>query len=186
MIIEKRAAHLFAGCGGSVCGMEQAGWRGVFAVEVDGDRCNTLRHNFPEMKVWEGPIQQMTLSAWPRSVPVHVYTWPCQYYTVGANIHGMWRGDALYLEALREAVLLWPEIIVVENVLGMRKLPRVMETWRHLPLYHTTEFEVRGESFTLQKKARVFLILHRQAYTFKPLECYAPTMAGVTLCERSR
>ncbi|MBO0783442.1 MAG: DNA cytosine methyltransferase, partial [Ktedonobacteraceae bacterium] len=74
---------------------------------------------------------------------------------------------------LREAVLLWPEVIVIENVLGMRQFPRVMETWRHLPHYYTTEFEMRGEAFTLQKKARLFLILHRQPFTFQHPEAYA-------------
>jgi DNA (cytosine-5)-methyltransferase 1 len=161
--------------------MELAGWHGAFAVEVDADRCRTLRHNFPDMHVWEGPIQQMTLAAWPRAIPVHFYTFPCTNYTYGANVHGHWHGDSLYLEALREAVLLWPEVIVIENVLGMRKFPRVMETWRNLPHYHATEFEVHGERFTLQKKARLFLILHRQPFNFKPLECYATPLQGVAL-----
>lgn len=173
MIIQKQVGHLFAGCGGSACGMEQAGWSGAFAVEVDKDRCQSLRQNFPAMKIFEGPIQEMTLACWPRDIPVHFYTFPCQSYTLAANVHGHWRGDSLYLEALREAVLLWPEVVVIENVLGMRKFPRVMETWRQLPHYHCTEFEVRGEMFTLQRKSRLFLILHRQAHSFQHLESYA-------------
>jgi DNA (cytosine-5)-methyltransferase 1 len=166
-----RVAHIFAGCGGSACGMELAGWHGAFAVEVDRDRCQTLRHNF----------SQMTLASWPQDIPVHFYTFPCTNYTHAANVHDHWRGDSLYLEALREAVLLWPEVIVIENVLGMRKFPRVMETWRNLPHYHATEFEVHGESFTLQKKARLFLILHRQRFDFKPLESYAPPQPRLRL-----
>lgn len=173
MNIHKRVAHLFAGCGGSACGMENAGWQGAFAVEIDRDRCQTLRTNFPTMNVYEGPIQEMTLSCWPKDIPVHFYTFPCQQYSLAANVHGHWRGDSLYLEALREAVLLWPEVIVIENVLGMLKFPRVMELWRNLAHYHTTEFEVRGEAFTLQKKSRLFLILHRQAYQFRHIETYA-------------
>jgi DNA (cytosine-5)-methyltransferase 1 len=40
---------------------------------------------------------------------------------------------------------------------------------------------VHGERFTLQKKARLFLILHRQPFNFKPLECYATPLQGVAL-----
>ena len=170
---EKQVAHIFTGCGGSVCGMEAAGWAGRFAVEVDPDRCKTLRINFPAMRVFEGPIQKMTLADYPSGViPVHFYTFPCTNYTYGANVHGHWSGDSLYLEALREAVMLWPEVIIIENVLGMKKFPRVMETWRHLPQYHTTEFELHGEDFTHQRKSRIFLILHRQAYEFPSVERY--------------
>ncbi len=168
---EKQVAHIFAGCGGSVYGMEAAGWAGHFAVEVDPDRCKSLRANFPAMSIFEGPIQKMTLADYPSHViPIHFYTFPCTNYTYGANVHGHWSGDSLYLEALREAVMLWPEVIIIENVLGMRKFPRVMETWRHLPHYYTTEFELHGEDFTHQRKGRVFLVLHRQAYDFPALE----------------
>ncbi len=174
----KQVAHFFAGAGGSVSGMEAAGWNSRFAVEVDKDRCETLRKNFPKMKVFEGPIQKMTLKDYPEGyLPVHFDTFPCQNYTDAAKIHGHWDGDSLYLEALREAVMLWPEIIVIENVLGMRKFPRVMETWRSLPHYHTTEFELHGEDFTHQQKARVFLILHRQAYEFPSLDQYIKRIA---------
>lgn len=176
MILQnKHVAHFFAGCGGSVSGMEHAGWTGRFAVEVDADRCQTLRANFSEMTVFEGPIQHMTLKDYPAGYfPVHFYTFPCTNYTYGANVHGHWNGDSLYLEALREAVMLWPEVICIENVIGMRKFPRVMETWRNLAHYYTTEFELHGEDFTHQKKARVFLILHRQAFDFAPIEPCTP------------
>src|SRR5882724_741947 len=169
----KRVAHFFTGCGGSVYGMEQAGWQGTFAVEVDHHRCETLRHNFPRMTIFEGPIQFMTLKDYPEEYsPVHVYTYPCKNYSSAANVHGHCDGDSLYLEALRETVLLWPEIIWIENVKGMRQFPRVMETWRGLPHYYCTELEMNGEDFTHQRKSRVFLILHRQAYDFPAFDTF--------------
>lgn len=181
--MKKQVAHIFAGCGGSASGMERAGWAGAFAVEIDHSRCQTLRANFPAMNVFEGPIQEMSLKNWPKDIPVHFYTFPCTNYTEAANVHKHWRGDSLYLEALREAVLLWPEVIIIENVLGMRKFPRVMETWRSLPHYYSTEFEVRGEAFTLQRKSRLFLILHRQLFAFRHLEEYAQPSERLTLAD---
>ncbi|WP_201365821.1 DNA cytosine methyltransferase [Dictyobacter formicarum] len=160
-------AHFFAGAGGDMCGLSLAGWVPHFAVEVNPYRCKTLRHNFPSCTVHEGPIQQLMLADYPPgSIPLFFVTFPCDHYTLAANMHGTWTGDALYLEALREIVLRFPEIIILENVLGMRKFRRVMETFRALPLYYCTEVVLYGEDFTLQRKARVFLILHRQPFDF--------------------
>ncbi|MBA2677955.1 MAG: DNA cytosine methyltransferase, partial [Ktedonobacteraceae bacterium] len=87
----------------------------------------------------------------------------------------------LYAEALREGVLLFPEIICIENVLGMKKFRRVMETWLNLPGYYTTHFELDGLDFTLQRKERVILILHRQEYAFRPIEHYLLPRLGTRL-----
>jgi hypothetical protein len=85
------------------------------------------------------------------------------------------------LEALREIVLHYPEICVVENVWGFRKFRRAIETFRCLPLYHCTEFRLRGEDFAHQKKKRVFLILHRQPYDFPTLGQYQRPRPGTRL-----
>jgi DNA (cytosine-5)-methyltransferase 1 len=167
---EKRSAHFFAGCGGDLCGLKLAGWSPCFAVELNPYRCQTLRRNHPEIKVFEGPIQRMVLADYPAvRIPLFFCTFPCDNYTLAANVHGHWTGDSLYLEALREVVLGFPEMVVVENVLGFKKFKRALESWRALPHYHTTEVVLYGEDFSLQRKARVFLILHRQAYDFSSL-----------------
>lgn len=117
---EKRVAHIFAGCGGSVYGMELAGWAGHFAVEVDPDRCKALRANFPAMKVFEGPIQNMTLADYPSgAIPIHFYTFPCTNYIYCANVHGHWSGDSLYLVQMEgkfcsatETIIFLPESLI--------------------------------------------------------------------------
>ena len=170
---EKRSAHFFAGCGGDVCGMSMAGWWPALAVEVNPHRCRTLRLNFPGLLVYEGPIQGMTLADYPAGrILAFFMTFPCDNFTLAANVHGHWTGDSLYLEALREVVLYGPEFVAIENVWGMRKFRRVMETFRALPNYYCTEFLLHGEDFTLQRKTRVFMILHRQPFAFPPLEQY--------------
>lgn len=125
------SAHFFAGAGGDMCGFSPAGLRPCFAVEINRYRCQTLRLNFPQCKVFEGPIQQLLLANYPAGeIPIFFITFPCDHYTLAANMHGRWTGDALYLEALREIVLRYPEIVILENVLGMKKFQRVMETFR--------------------------------------------------------
>ncbi|HEU5374136.1 MAG TPA: DNA cytosine methyltransferase [Ktedonobacteraceae bacterium] len=181
---QKRSAHFFAGCGGDIWGMMRAGWLATLAIEINKWRCQTLRANYAHhgLQVIEGPIQALTLGRYP-ALPLLCYfmTFPCDHYTLAANVHDKWSGDALYLEALREIVLRFPEMVVIENVLGMRKFKRVMETFRALPFYHCTEFTLFGEDFTHQRKSRVFLILTRQAYDFPPLESYRLSRPGTCL-----
>ena len=169
------SAHFFAGCGGDVTGFAMAGLKPVMALEIGKDRCQTLRHNHPDLKVVEKPVQDFTLAEYPaeQRALVHCYSFPCQKYSLAAAVHGTRTGDNLYLEALREAVLMWPEVIVVENVMGFRHFKRAMETWQNLAHYHTTEMIVRGEWFSLQRKTRIFLILHRQLFKFLPLYRYS-------------
>ena len=179
---EMRSAHFFAGCGGDIHGMKQAGWSPSLAVELKPARCTTLRANHPGLKVVEGPIQNFTLDQYPAEPLLLTFlTFPCDNYTLAANVHGHWKGDQLYLEALREIVLRYPEIVVIENVLGLLKFRRVIETFRCLPLYYTTECILMGEDFTHQKKARVFLILTRQPFAFPDITAYAAPRPGCCL-----
>src|SRR5436190_6501636 len=159
------SAHFFAGCGGDICGLKMAGWSPTFAVEMNRYRCQTLRTNHPNLKVFEEPIQRLTLGDYPcQPILLFFMTFPCDHYTLAAHVHQKWTGDSLYLEALREVVLQFPELVIIENVWGIRKFKRVMETFRSLPLYYCSEFGLDGADFTHQRKKRVFLILHRQPY----------------------
>jgi DNA (cytosine-5)-methyltransferase 1 len=176
------SAHFYAGAGGDMCGFSLAGLIPRFAVEINRHRCRTLRLNFPYGQIFEGPIQQLTLANYPPGeIPIFFVTFPCDHYTLAATIHGTRTGDALYLEALREIVLHYPEIIILENVLGLKHFKRVMETFRALPLYYCTECVLYGEDFSLQRKARVFLILHRQPFAFRDIESHQLPRPGKRL-----
>ncbi|HEU5383304.1 MAG TPA: DNA cytosine methyltransferase, partial [Ktedonobacteraceae bacterium] len=126
------------------------------------------------MHIHSSDIRQVLVKSYSRRYfPVAVYTFPCDHYCSYGAIHQAQTGDDLYLHALRNHVLLWPEAVLIENVLGMReKFPVVMELWRELPHYYTTEFTVYGHDFTLMRKARLFLLLHRQPFTFPSLDCF--------------
>jgi len=181
-LLHRHSVHVFAGCGGDICGVQLAGWQPRFAVEINAHRCRTLRANHRRLTMFEGPIQHLTLADYPGvPLPFFFLTFPCDHYTVAANMHHTWTGDSLYLEALREIVLRFPELVCIENVWGFRKFRRVMETFRALPLYHCSEFVVEGSDFTMQRKKRVFLLLHRQPFAFPPLDHYPRNPAGRVL-----
>lgn len=167
---EIRSAHLFAGIGGDIVGLSRVeGFRPTFAVEINKYRCKVLRQHVG-LKVYQGAIEEMTLSDYPSgSIPFFFLTFPCQKYTNGADLSGTRTGDHLYLEALREIVMRYPEVIVLENVWGIRKFKRVMETFRALPHYYCTELGLCGSQFSIMRKKRVFLVLHRQPFDFSPI-----------------
>lgn len=84
---EKRTAHIFAGCGGDVCGMQWANWLPYFAIEINPYRCQTLRRNYPGLVVYEGTIQKMVLEDYPPGkILVFFITFPCDHYTLAANL----------------------------------------------------------------------------------------------------
>jgi DNA (cytosine-5)-methyltransferase 1 len=110
------SAHFFAGCGGDICGLKMAGWSPTFAVEMNRSRCQTLRANHPKLKIFEGPIQKLTLDDYPaQSIPLFFLTFPCDHYTLAANVHKKWTGDSLYLDVDGRQVLQFSEESVAGN-----------------------------------------------------------------------
>jgi Site-specific DNA methylase len=58
---------------------------------------------------------------------VMAFTYPCTKYSSIADISGTRTGDDLYLHAFRHMAIASPDIFIVENVMGMKKFPLVME-----------------------------------------------------------
>ena len=58
-----------------------------------------------------------------------------------------------------------------------------METFQALPLYYCTECVLYGEDFSLQRKARVFLILHRQPFLFDDIAAVQLPRLGYRLAD---
>lgn len=170
----------FAGMGGAVKGFQNAGWSvdRASAVEILDDRCQTLRANFPKMWVTKADISDCVLAEYgphcKEQVLVAFITCPCQKYTYGADISQTRQGDHLYLEALRDCIFLAPEVIVFENVMGILapKFKRLQETLKRLRGYYTTQFIVNGYDFSLMRKQRVIMVLHRQPFIFQDIRAY--------------
>jgi len=54
--------ELFAGAGGMMLGLEQAGFRTLVASEIHPDPCKTLKRNFPDIPVLQGDASKLTFS----------------------------------------------------------------------------------------------------------------------------
>jgi DNA (cytosine-5)-methyltransferase 1 len=165
---QKIMLNVFTGPGGTEAGFRHAGYYSRDAIEFDKDACQTIQYNYPDIVIHNKDIRDLLVSELRfRYYLIHLYTWPCKKYSKIADIKKTRTGDDLYLQALRLQALLWPEVIFVENVEGMKEgFPVVMETWRTLPGYQCHEFTIHGHEFSLMRKSRVILILTRQTFTF--------------------
>lgn len=72
---------LFAGIGGIDLAFEQAGFKTVWANELDCDACKTYRRNFPENLLIEGDIRSVDKSTLP-DFDVLSAGFPCQPFSI--------------------------------------------------------------------------------------------------------
>jgi DNA (cytosine-5)-methyltransferase 1 len=108
---------LFAGCGGLDLGFVQAGYRIVFANEIDPWAAETYRRNIGDILV--GDINALDIGSLPKAEVV-IGGFPCQSFSLAGNRLGFedTRGTLFYnmaqvIDARR------PKAFVMENVKGL-------------------------------------------------------------------
>lgn len=72
---------LFSGIGGIDLGFEHAGFRVLWANELDSDACKTYRLNFPDVSLAEGDIQKLNPCDF-EYVDVLTAGFPCQPFSI--------------------------------------------------------------------------------------------------------
>ena len=121
------AVDLFAGAGGLGHGFRQAGWRVAVAVERDRNAAQTYRANNPGTPVLEADVTEVraddlrTVS--PGLNPVAVLAGPpCQGYSAAGARKPSDPQNRLYEDVVRVADELGANLIVLENVPGLRRV----------------------------------------------------------------
>ena len=153
---------LFAGAGGMTAGFKRAGFKPVFAVEIDADAAATYRANFGDHVVTE-PIEDVTGDRFPEA-DVVIGGPPCQGFSplgrmtgVRANsaLNGLWREYARVLATVK------PAIFVLENV------PQILKSAEFAALQNFAEdlgYQVKAEILNAadfgvpQKRRRAIVI----------------------------
>lgn len=106
---------LFAGAGGFTLGFRRAGLTGpAVAVEVDPDCADTLRLNFPTLRIIEQDVQSVDFR--PLLADVVVAGPPCQGFSKLNRYREDDPRNLLYKEVLRSVHETRPRIVVTENV----------------------------------------------------------------------
>ena len=114
---ERTHVSLFSGCGGADLGFRQAGFKTVFANDVNADACATYRENLGA--ITEGDIRTVSLSKIPKRPDVLSAGFPCQPFSNAGSRRGVEddRGT-LYQAALDAVKKLKPRAVLFENVRG--------------------------------------------------------------------
>ena len=115
-----RRSHvsLFSGCGGADLGFRQAGFKTLFANDIDADACMTYRTNLGE--ILEGDIRTVSLPKIRKRLDVLSAGFPCQPFSNAGSRRGVEdeRGT-LYQAALDAVETLKPRAVLFENVRGL-------------------------------------------------------------------
>ena len=122
----------FSGGGVFDLGLIKGGLTIQNSYELDKNACKVQRQNLEVMLL-------NAISLKKQSVKIEHKLWhsltACTKYSV-ADLHGTRTGDELFLHAFRHMAIAQPDIFIVENVMGMRRFPVVMEAMTKLPNYY--------------------------------------------------
>lgn len=122
------AVDLFAGAGGLGHGFRSAGWRVALAVEHDPNAAQTYRANHPGTPVIEQDVSTLTSGEVARLCPglgqPHAVLAgpPCQGYSSAGTRDPNNPNNLLYRQVARLANGLQPELVILENVPGLRRV----------------------------------------------------------------
>lgn len=110
--------ELFTGAGGTALGLENAGLRQIFNVEVDKDAIETLKTNRPNWNVKHEDISKVDFSGIKADIVEGGF--PCQSFSYAGRGKGFedTRGT-LFFEFIRAIKSIKPKIVVGENVKGL-------------------------------------------------------------------
>lgn len=155
------AIELFAGCGGMAKGFMQANHKIVWMNEWNRICCHTYKINFPNVKICQKDIRQLTVAKIKSEVDEKVELIfggpPCQGFSLaGLRFRDDPRNE-LYKEFLRVVEGLSPEHFVIENVPGIRKFKdQILKDIEGIGYEAKCEI-VKGEDIGMrQKRHRVF------------------------------
>lgn len=162
---ERTHVSLFSGCGGVDLGFRQAGFKTVFANDIDADACSTYRTNLGE--ITEGDVRSVSLPRLRKRLDVLSAGFPCQPFSNAGSRKGIKdKRGTLYQTALEAVEELKPRAVVFENVRGLlsfktEKKLLIEEICEHLDsLGYDVVFSLVDASkhHVPQKRLRVFMV----------------------------
>lgn len=124
---------LFSGAGGLSCGMVMAGFNPIASVEIMPQAVETYRYNFCETKGFHEELESRDIksenvkdhlyeSVKNKKVDVIVGGFPCQGFSMSGYRVVDDPRNSLYKEMKEIVEKLQPEIVVMENVEGLRSM----------------------------------------------------------------
>lgn len=153
----------FAGIGGFDLGLERAGWRCAWQIEIDRTCVRVLEDRWPDVRRY-GDIREVD-AAMLEHVDLLCGGFPCQDLSIAGRRAGL-RGErsALFWEFVRLAEALQPSWLLIENVPGllssrggrdMAAILGALEKLGYWWAYRTLDAQYFGVP---QRRRRVFIV----------------------------
>ena len=166
------AIDLFSGCGGLSLGLKQAGFRVIGAIEIDQLAAETYKANHKSVVLWQEDIRKVSTAAVMRKLKLRSGQLdllagcpPCQGFSAMTTLNGRYtredpRND-LVLEFLRFVRRLRPKAVMMENVPGLWKDPRLKQLLAALQsLGYECNFDVLDAAdYGVPQRRRRFILL---------------------------
>ncbi|MCB9267085.1 MAG: DNA cytosine methyltransferase [Lewinellaceae bacterium] len=134
--------EICAGAGGQAVGLEQAGFEHLALVEIDGDACNTLRHNRPDWNVREMDVKEFSAREF-QEISLFAGGVPCPPFSIAGKQLGQDDERDLFPEALRLIEECQPQAVLLENVRGF--LSKRFEGYRRVLMKKLKDLGYTGE-----------------------------------------
>lgn len=167
-----RFISLFAGCGGSSYGYQQAGLKELLAIEWNKHARETFELNFPEVPIHNVDISKLTgpellnmIGLKSGDLDLFDASPPCQDFSTANSNRGI-KDDRneLYFRTIELIDFVQPKVFVIENVEGMKK-GEMIPVWNRIvrrmkKLNYRIEFKViKTEQYGVpQERRRVIVI----------------------------
>jgi DNA (cytosine-5)-methyltransferase 1 len=109
---------LFTGCGGFDLGFRQAGFKTIFANDLDMEACQTYRYNIGE--IIQGDLRKIEIPQFKKRPDILSAGFPCQPFSNAGSRRGLEddRGN-LFQTAIDIVGKIKPRAVVFENVRGL-------------------------------------------------------------------
>jgi len=115
---------LFSGAGGFSLGFDNKGFHNIFSIDIEPNFCQTYKHNFPNHKLIEKDICELSESELKLlkeydQIDVVIGGPPCQGFSIAGNIGRKFVDDPrnrLFKEFVRVVKEVKPRFFVMENV----------------------------------------------------------------------
>lgn len=125
-MVEPKFISFFAGCGGSSLGYKMAGYKELLAIEWEDNAIETLKLNFPELKILKADINKITgeqilneINMKKGELDLLDASPPCQGFSMAGKRKIFDGRNSLYIKTLELIEEIEPKVFVIENVKGM-------------------------------------------------------------------
>lgn len=175
-----RSVDLFCGAGGLTLGLQRAGWRTAAAVEYDSSACLTYRHNFPDVRLFEGDVRRVDFREFAGSVDLVAGGPPCQPFSVAGNQRAHDDPRDCIPEFVRAVREIGPRAFLMENVAGLASprhrpyLQFVLEQLRALGYTVTDQVVDAADYGAPQHRRRLVVVGLRESLFLIPAPTHGP------------